>query len=157
MDIDIYFQPIKDLEYAKNSLGYFTDFHTEGNFPDWEDSDIAVIGVNEDRGADGNKGCAIGADVIREELFGLYHHNTDVKICDLGNVSPGAAVSDTYHAVSDVIQSLIKKNVFVIILGGSQDITFANYKAYEKLEQTVNLVSIDSKFDLGNDENDLSS
>ena len=87
----------------------------------------------------------------------MYHHNKDIKICDLGNVSPGATVEDTYHAVSDVIQSLIKKNVFVVILGGSQDITFANYKAYEKLEQTVNLVSIDSKFDLGNDEEELSS
>ena len=30
-------------------------------------------------------------------------------------------------------KALIKKNVFVVILGGSQDITFANYKAYEKL------------------------
>jgi len=157
MDIDIYFQPIKAFEYAKNTLGYHTDFHTEGDFPFWEDSDIAIIGVNEDRGSQGNKGCSVGADVVREELFGLYHHNKDVKICDLGNISSGATVSDTYHAVSDVIQSLIKKNVFVVILGGSQDITFANYKAYEKLEQTVNLVCIDSKFDLGNDENDLSS
>ena len=50
MDIDIYFQPIKALEYAKNTLGYFTDFHTQDNFPFWEESDIAIIGVNEDRG-----------------------------------------------------------------------------------------------------------
>lgn len=157
MDIDIYFQPIKSLQYAKNTLGYFTDFHTEDNFPFWEESDIAIIGVNEDRGTESNKGCAIGADAIRKELFGLYHHNKDIKICDLGNIFPGAKVEDTYHAVSDVIQNLIKKNVFIVILGGSQDITFANYKAYEKLEQTVNLVSIDSKFDLGNDEENLSS
>ena len=83
MDIDIYFQPIKALEYAKNTLGCFTDFYTEGDFPFWEDSDIAIIGVNEDRGTDSNKGCALGADAIREELFGLYHHNKDIKICDL--------------------------------------------------------------------------
>jgi len=157
MDIDIYFQPIQTQDYAKSTLGYFTDFHTEGDFPIWEECDIAIIGVNEDRGAGSNKGCADAADAVRIDLFNLFHHNNAPKICDLGNIKPGATVEDTYHAVSDVVQSLIKKNVFVVILGGSQDVTYANYKAYEKLEQTVNLVSIDNKFDLGKEEDNLSS
>lgn len=157
MDIDIYFQPIEIQDYAKNTLGYFADFHTEGSFPEWSECEIAIIGVNEDRAAQGNKGCAKAPDAIREGLYNLFHHNRAIKICDLGNISAGATVEDTYHAVSDVVQSLIKKNVFIIILGGSQDITYANYKAYEKLEQTVNLVSIDDKFDLGDNEEELSS
>ncbi len=36
-----------------------------------------------------------------------------------------------------------------IIVGGSQDLTYALYRAYDELEQMVNLVVIDSKFDLG--------
>ena len=35
--------------------------------------------------------------------------------------------------------------------------TVANYRAYDRLEQTVNLVSIDSRFDLGSQERDLDS
>ena len=40
----------------------------------------------------------------------------------------------------------------MIILGGSQDITCANYLGYEKLEQTVNVVSIDDRLDISTDE-----
>ena len=157
MDIAIYFQPIQVKEYAKSTLGYYTDFHSSNGFPDWEECDIAIIGVNEDRGTSSNKGCGESPDEVRNEVYELFHHNAAVKICDLGNISPGATLEDTYHAVSDVVQNLIKKNVFVIILGGSQDITYANYKAYEKLEQTVNLVTIDNQFDLGKEDDELSS
>ena len=132
MDIDIYFQPIKTEEFPKNTLGYFTDFHTQDNFPLWEESDIAIIGVNEDRGTDSNKGCAIGADVIREELFGLYHHNKDIKICDLGNVSPGAAVADTYHAVSDVIQSSNKEKCICNHSRGESGYNFCQLQGLRK-------------------------
>ena len=44
------------------------------------------------------------------------------------------------------------KKEFLVILGGSQDITFAQYVAYQKLEETVNIVSVDSRFDLGSSE-----
>ena len=32
-------------------------------------------------------------------------------------------------------------------MGGTQDLTYANYLGYENLEQTVNLTCIDNKFD----------
>lgn len=157
MDLDIYFQQLESKEYKKGTLGSFTDFHSEHGFPNWEEADIAIFGVNEDRRSVGNSGCSNSPDVIREQLFNLFHHNKSVKIADLGNILPGATVEDTYHAVSDVVGSLVKKNVLVIILGGSQDLTFANYMAYEKLEQTVNLVCIDDKFDLGEESEEINS
>jgi len=48
-------------------------------------------------------------------------------------------------------------NILPIIIGGGQDATFSNYKAYDKLEQTVNLVTVDNMFDLGNIDDELSS
>ena len=36
-----------------------------------------------------------------------------------------------------------------VIVGGSHDLTYANYQAYESLEQVVNLVCIDRTIDLG--------
>ena len=48
-----------------------------------------------------------------------------------------------------MVSSLVKKKIIPIIIGGSQDLTYAMYRAYDVLEQMVNLVSIDSKFDLG--------
>ena len=48
----------------------------------------------------------------------------------------------------------IKKSKLSIILGGSQDLTYANYKGYEKLEQPINLTCIDQGFDVVLDQED---
>ncbi len=157
MDINIYFQPIEKEEYQKDTLGYFTDVHNEDGFPNWEDCEVAILGVNEGRRSERNQGCENGADEVRKELYQLFHHNKVLKICDLGNIQAGATVEDTYHALSDVVCSLVKKNIFVVILGGSQDLSYANYLAYEQLEQTVNVVTIDNKFDMGSAEGELTS
>lgn len=44
-----------------------------------------------------------------------------------------------------------------MILGGSQDLIYAQYRAYDKLDQMVNLVNIDSKFDLGDADKAITS
>lgn len=51
----------------------------------------------------------------------------------------------------------MKKNIVPIIIGGSQDLTYCNYKAYESLEQTINVVTIDSCFDIGDAEKELNA
>ena len=79
----------------------------------------------------------------------MYPGNWQAIIADLGNIQPGNELSDTYFALKSVVSSLIKKKIIPIIIGGSQDLTYAMYRAYDVLEQMVNLVSIDSKFDLG--------
>jgi arginase family enzyme len=58
---------------------------------------------------------------------------------------------DKFFIISFLVASskLLKNGVIPIIIGGSQDLTYALYRGYDELEQMVNLVSIDSKFDLG--------
>ena len=65
-------------------------------------------------------------------------------------------ISDSHFAIKEVVTSLLKLNILPIIIGGGQDATFSNYKAYDKLEQTVNLVTVDNMFDLGNIDDELS-
>ena len=48
--------------------------------------------------------------------------------------------------VSGLPIQFLNMNIIPIIIGGGQDTTFSNYKAYDQLEQTVNLVVVDSKF-----------
>lgn len=158
MDISIYFEKLTPpSDFKKGTLGYYTDFNTEDSFPNIDKVQVAIIGVEEERGAVDNKGCSHSPDNVRRELYNLFIQGEELKVIDLGNIKAGASKEDTYFAVSDVIQQLIKKNVFVITLGGSQDLTYANYKAYEKLEQTVNLAIIDNQFNLGEAENEISS
>jgi len=52
---------------------------------------------------------------------------------------------------------LIKEGILPVILGGSQDLTYAQYIAYQKLEETVNIVSVDASFDLGTTDQPINS
>jgi len=126
-------------------------------FPDLENVKIAIFAVNEDRNSQNNFGCGEGLHAIRTKLYELFPGNWDTNIADLGTVEKGNQVSDTYFAVKEIIASLIKKNIIPIIIGGGQDITYINYRAYDALEQSVNITTVDSRFDLGNLEEKLTS
>lgn len=158
MEFSEYFQPLSKDRFGafaeqKNSLGSVVEMHIEeGGFPDFSGSHIAIIGVGDDRGAVRNDGCGRAPDIIREKLYALKLARHPYKIIDLGNLRTGATLADTYAALSTVHVELFKEGVLPVILGGSQDITFAQYVAYQKLEETVNIVSVDSRFDLGSSE-----
>ncbi|MBL4587322.1 MAG: formimidoylglutamase, partial [Flavobacteriales bacterium] len=98
-----------------------------------------------------------GINAIRRKLYGLKDHFAATEIVDLGNIRPGETVEDTYYAVSSSVSSIIKEGGIAVILGGGQDLTYANYLAYEKLEQVVNLFCVDSRFDLGDAEDELAA
>ncbi len=136
----------------KGRLGTCITIFTE-HFPDLETRkpDLALIGVQEDRNADGNLGCALGPDYIREKIYHLYEGGYKTNIADLGNIRRGEKVTDTYIALKTVVAELIKMNIVPIIIGGSQDLTYAQYLAYEELEQKVDLVIVDAKLDLEDD------
>jgi len=136
-------------------LANFVDLHRPGHFPDLEGVDVVLLGVEEARRAN-SQAIASAPNAIREKLFTLYHHGPRVKIVDLGNISAGATPFDTDHAVKMVVKSVIDRNIAVLILGGSQEITFANYAAYEVLESTVNLAVIDASIDLGEFRDEIS-
>lgn len=156
MNLDIYFQPLEPGNYIPNMLGSLTSFYDQSGFPDIENVDIAIFGVKDSRGA-GNTDFNNAPDVIRRQLYTLFHHQRSVKIVDLGNILSGNTLNDTYHAVADVVRELNKRNIFTIILGGSQDITYGNYLAYEKLEQTVNLAVIDDGIDMSEKEDEITN
>ncbi|CAM4006305.1 formimidoylglutamase [Flavobacterium antarcticum] len=133
---------------TSQNLGSKVVLHSEVDFPDLDKVQIAIIGVLENRG-DSNEINAVELTAIRKEFYSLYPGNWQSTIADLGDIRAGNELSDTYYAVKSVVASLIKKKIIPIIIGGSQDLTYAMYRAYDVLEQMVNLVSIDSKFDLG--------
>lgn len=133
------------------TLGKKVAFHSQVDFPDLNKITIAIIGVLDSRG---NKylPSEVSLDVLRKQLYQLFPGNWVSSIADLGDIEQGATQEDTYYAVSKINAELIKKGIIPIIIGGSQDITYAMYRAYDKLDQMVNLVSVDYKFDFGKDE-----
>ncbi|MBD79366.1 MAG: arginase [Crocinitomicaceae bacterium] len=160
MDLSIYFSPLDytNSNYSNDDLGCTVQFHNSSNgFPNFEDFDLVILGVKEERNSYKNKGCKNGPDAIRSKLYSLKSNWNNRKIADLGNIEAGESVTDTYYAVNNVIAECVKSGVLPIILGGSQDLTYANYEAYEKLEQVVNIVSVDRALDLGDVEEGIRS
>src|ERR1700741_5150450 len=86
--------------------------HHSASFPDLEQKiDIAIMGVQDDRNAVNNPGCALGPDYVREKLYQLNEGNYNTKIVDLGNIRPGATITDTYIALKTVVNELVKKDI----------------------------------------------
>jgi formiminoglutamase len=123
--------------------------HTKARMGFTEEAKIFIFGVKEERHSAGNDGCAEGPDEIRKFLYRLHDIDNPMPIVDLGNIHAGARIEDTYAAVRMVCEELLRADKIPVIIGGSQDLTFANYAAYESLEQTVNLVTVDQRLDFG--------
>ncbi len=156
MNIADFFEPVDQnkLHLAQQNhpllLGRCIRAFTERNsFPELADIDIAIMGVNEDRNSASNSGCSLAPDYVRKYLYQLYQGPFSARIADLGNIHAGNEVSDTYFAVKTVVAKLIEQNITPVIIGGGQDITYANYQAYESLGQIINIVSVDARFDIG--------
>jgi len=159
-----YLNPVDEtlLAHAKmqsnQSFGQCIEIYTaQNNFPDLTNIKIAIVGIQESRAAVGNYGAGANLDEIRKELYKLYPGNWPISVADLGNISEGSAIEDTYFALENLLSYLIKNKIIPIIIGGGQDLTYANYRAYDTLEQTVNIVAVDNKFDLGSIEDELTS
>jgi len=158
MEIAQYLKPaaINTDEYAPFMWGSNLKIHSAGNFPDLDNVKVAIIGVGEGRSSKDNEGCATAPDKVRESFYSLAYIPSLV-VADLGNILPGHSVKDTYVALEFVCAELLEKKIVPIILGGSQDLTFANYNAYNRQQQTVNIVCVDNKFDLGEIDSELNA
>lgn len=139
--------------FLTSQLGLKATFFQE-TFPELEEDayDMAIVGVQDDRAAVNNEGCALAPDYFRAQFYTLHEGPYTTRIVDLGNIKAGATISDTYVALKMVVSELVKLNIVPIIIGGGQDLTYAQYLAYEPLEQKVDLVVVDSKFDLDEDD-----
>ncbi|HEX5742679.1 MAG TPA: formimidoylglutamase, partial [Flavobacteriaceae bacterium] len=151
-----YLSPVSDSlcdeikHLHSQSIGKSIKIHSVKNgLPDLNHAKLAIIGVQEGRLAVNNETTGEGLDIIRKEFYQLYQGNWTSSVVDLGNINQGAEVSDTYFALIEVLRFLLKRNIIPIIIGGEHDLTYANYRAYDLLEQMVNLAVVDHKFDLG--------
>jgi len=159
MDLDFLSPLSEDLlreiaGFGEHSLGNSVKKHTIAQgLPDLEGVQMAIVGIKENR---------LGEEIdfldfvdVRKAFYSLFPGNWHVNIADLGDIEKGETVEDTYFAVQTLVAQLVKKDVIPVLLGGSQDLVYAQYRAYDTLDQMVNLVNIDSRFDLGDAENPI--
>ncbi len=155
-DISIYFNPVeKPSDNNQDCLGNILNTYTV-NFPELKKGDIALVFVPEYR----NMNAAFHSENmhmgIREQLHKLFpKRNWKQNLVDLGDILPGSNTNDTLFALSSVVEELVKAEIIPIIIGGSQDLSLAQFDAYKNLEQLVNLVSVDAFPDFGMPDEEL--
>ena len=156
-DLSIYFTPDSEpTHYTNQQIGSVLKVNSvNGGFPEIDLPGIALIFVPEYRQGEGADEYKFWVQAFRAAFAKQYLGDSKSTIYDLGTIVPGNEVMDTYMAIVDVVTELSKKNIIPLIIGGSQDLTFAIYKAYEKLEQTINLVAVDAELDMGDPEDDI--
>lgn len=151
-----FLSPVSDEVLAHNellseqTLGKKLRIHSkQQGIPDLDEVKIAILGVLENRNDVDYMGDDIHFNNIRRTLYSLFPGNWHNDIADLGDILQGESVEDTYFALRTTLAVLIEKKIIPIVLGGSQDLTYSNYRAYDNLIPMVNIVNIDSNFDLG--------
>src|SRR5579859_2747241 len=151
MDLTILFSPIDEQIYSTNypANSFFKNIraYTE-KIPAYQGAHIALIGVKEDRGTRTNQGAAYGPDEIRKKLYPLKKGTGAYHIVDLGNLNPGIDLDETYVRLSEVCRMLLESNVMPLILGGTHDLDYGQYRGYEDMQKLISFLNIDAFLDL---------
>jgi formiminoglutamase len=137
-----------DQLYQDGQIGKDINVY-ENDFPELFEADIVLVGCAEQRGSGKNNSHSISAaDAVRQQFYQLYHWHADLKLADIGNIKTGASLQDSYAAVKTVLQELLKEKKTIILIGGSHDLTLAQYEAYVDNKQIIEVSCVDALIDL---------
>lgn len=158
MEFELSFQPLveKSNHYKSEQLGNNIMVYTKGNFPNLSEADLVFFTVPESRGEFSDNEL-LSFTTIRNELYQLYEGPDRLRIADLGNLILGEKIEDTYQLLTDVLVECEQRNLFSLFMGGTQGLTIAQYNSCQQLGKIVNMLSVDSTFDLGVEDETFSS
>lgn len=140
------------------TLGKQIAIHTNaGKLPDLKNAKFAIIGCKENRRDVNFMGEDLDLEPFRKSFYALYPGNWKHDIVDIGDIEKGDRVEDSYFALKTVTEALLKKQIIPLILGGGQDAVYAQYRAYDSLNTMLNVVNVDSRFDLGDAEKPINN
>lgn len=156
MDLTILFSPLDEilLKGDHSSSSFLKNISVfDEKMPDYRAAQIAIFGVKESRGSFNNDGTSNGPDEIRRKLYQLRKGTGKYNIVDLGNLNPGIDLDETHLRISEVCRVLLENNVLPIIIGGSHDLDYGQYRAYEEMDKLVSFLNVDALLDLDDDKN----
>ena len=119
---------------------------------DLTDTDMVIVGCGEWRGANSEYPFSNSPDVIRRELYNMYHWHTGIRIADAGNIRQGATLGDTRAALLTVLQEIHHAGKIALVIGGSHDLTLQQYEVFKKSEQLAVGTIADMLIDLDDSE-----
>ncbi|MFP4088710.1 MAG: formimidoylglutamase [Cyclobacteriaceae bacterium] len=151
MNLSIFFSPVGPESYegvyAANSFFRSIQVHID-MFPNYMDADIAIIGLTEKRGNSENGGAERAPDKIRQALYRLKKGSGAYQVVDLGNLNNGHSLEETRLRIKEVCETLINNNTLPVLIGGTHDLDYGQYQAYESMEKLISVLSVDAMIDI---------
>ena len=132
----------RDGQIGKSILVY------DHEFPALEQADIILVGCPEERGARIGYGRVPAPDAIRQQYYSLYNWHPEIRLADIGNIKKGASLGDSHAALTSVLRELEALGKTTIIIGGSHDLTLAQYHAFSEDGRIIEVVCADAKIDI---------
>jgi formiminoglutamase len=151
--------PLNADEFGSES-GPLNTFHNQvkkyiGVFPELDDVDIVMVGVNELRNRNNEHlapGISYSADALRRQFYRLFKGGYNVKIADIGNIQAGNGFNDTAYALEETVKQLLEWGKTILVFGTNDEMIPAHYKAFQTTARALNLVSLDAYLNLSEQE-----
>lgn len=159
MELDEFLQPVafelRELKACQNEslIGNYVRWALDDDF---EKGSIVILSFPEYRDYTGEVGEVDEAfQSFRHSLYNMVKSNWRKPLYDLGTILPGETIEDSYFALHQVLSVLSENKAQVILLGGSQAMTFIAYQSAKK--KLLNIGTIDYKLDISADMDSLHS
>lgn len=115
-------------QLSKDQFGRNIVIHFE-KFTDLKKVNVAILGISEAE-----------ANAARKSLYSLSYPFHQLRIVDLGNIRNGDS-----SFIIPIIAELLESNIIPILIGRGTKNIFAQFKAYQELKKSTNIVCIDEK------------
>ena len=157
--IQSYFSPVNSAYTNKNKwettqIGREIESHNGDFFPDLKFKEIAFFNIPE---YEGSKNSASLSDCKIRALLYSFHHDNLPRIADIGTFDLMPTRRESFKIIEMVCKELLHNGITPFIIGGGHDLSYAVYKAYASLERFVSLTVVDSKFDIGLEDDNLAA
>lgn len=149
-----YLQPIEESEalqeFAYEKIGGRIAKHTQKDgLPSTQGVQIALVAVVDEQ--------SLAPHTFRKYFYNLFVGNWNVSLADFGNLPAGNTDEDTFFVIKEIVYEFLYQGITPIIIAPKQEITYGIYRAFDKLEQLVNLVCVDASFDFGSEHDFVSA
>jgi arginase family enzyme len=151
VSVDLYAD--KD-RWETTQIGRSIDTHITDSFPDLKFAEIAMFNVPE---YEGSNNSASESDCNVRASFYSFHHDNLPKIADLGVLQLMPTRKESFKIIQIVCAELLYNGIIPLIIGGGHDLSYAVYKSYASLDKFITLTSVDSRFDIGLEDDNLAS
>ncbi len=140
--------PIEDFfvqkKYISQTIGGKIRKHTrKEGLPDLSGVQVAIFSLSNSEN--------ILKNSFRDAFYSLYYGNWDISLADLGNIPEGTTQEDTFVAIKEVTTHLLKQGIIPILLAEGAENTYALYRAFDTMEQMVNLACVNALFGFSNE------